>query len=487
MDKELKKLHDASMKILSHTGIRLIHPEILDLVKSKGVKVDGDTAYFTESQIMNWVSMAPEKFTLYARNSDYDMEIGGDGIEYAPGYGCSSIIDSGGQIRDATLEDYLNFSKIVHSSKWFNINGGILVQPSDLDYKNCLPVMMYSAMIHSDKCIMGVPGEKEEIKELMNFFSIAFGGKKEFVKKPRVITLISTTSPLQIDGMSLGSMIECINHNQAIIITPGPMAGSNGPITTAGNIALGNAEVLAGIAISQMLKEGTPVVYGMVPATADMQTGGISIGSPAWVQQSAFSARFAKEYKLPNRSGGTVNDAKGVSVQSGYESMLAMFVCHQEKANFILHSAGILDGYGAISYEQFMIDIEIISMLDYYFKELRIDDETLALDVIHEAGPGGEFLTSPHTFRNCRTAPWLPEISLRGLMVEDPNRKIIEKTVRKTEHMIESYVSPEIDEKNVYEMMQYLIEQGISREIIDRINFSAGLDIMKLKLNAGQV
>ncbi|SHJ77985.1 trimethylamine---corrinoid protein Co-methyltransferase [Dethiosulfatibacter aminovorans DSM 17477] len=478
MEKDLKKLHDATMKILNRTGIRLMHPEIINLVGEKGVRVEGDRAFFTEDQIMDWISKAPEKFTLYARNPEHDMEIGGDNIEYAPGYGCSAIIDSEGQTKDAVMEDYMRFSKIVHESKWFKINGGILVQPSDIDYKNCLPVMMYSAMVHSDKCIMGVPGEKDEIEGLMELFSIAFGGKDEFMRKPRVITLISTTSPLQIDGMSLCSMIECIKHNQPIIITPGPMAGSNGPITTAGNIALGNAEVLVGIAVSQMLKEGTPVVYGMVPATADMQTGGISIGSPAWVKQSAYSARLAKEYGLPNRSGGTVNDAKGVSVQSGYESMLAMFVCHQEKANFVLHSAGILDGYGAISYEQFMIDLEIISMLDYYFKDLEIDDETLALDVIHEVGPGGEFLTSPHTFRNCRTSPWLPEISLRGLRVKESNKELIEKTIKKTEKMIEAYSNPGIDEAIVNNMIDHLIGLGIDSEIIEGINASAGLDLV---------
>lgn len=458
------------MKILENTGIKLYHPEILKIVKEKGIKVWGDTVYFSRGQIMEWVSKAPKNFKIYARNPQYDMSIGGDNVEYCSGYGCTSIIEKDGNVRQASLNDYIKFLKIIHQSKYFNINGGIPIQPTDLKENESYLLMVYATILYSDKCIMGIPGKEKEIKDIMEILSILFGGREKFIEKPRSITLISTTSPLQIDKVASDTMMTCINYNQPIIVTPGPISGSTGPITLAGNIALGNAETLVGIALSQMIKEGTPVVYGMLPTTTDMRTGYVSIGSPGFAIQSKYSSRLAKMYGLPNRSGGAVTDAKGLSVQSGYESMLSMFACHQEKSNLIIHSAGIMDGFGAMSYEQFMVDLEIISMLNYYFQDIEADDESLAVDIINEVGPGGQFLSHEHTFFRCRTEPWVSTIGVRSILKgETANERIFKNITKNVEYMLNAYEKPFLDHKIKKELINYLESKGIEKEKIEKI------------------
>ncbi len=448
MNATLEKLHHASLTILKETGIRIHHSETLEILKQNNIRVDGDVAFFNADSVMTWINKAPEKFTLYARNPIHDMDIGGEKSWYGAGYGCPAIIDADGHRRNAKFEDYCTFLKLVHQSECFHLNGGALVQPDDLPTTHCFPIMMGAAIRFSDKCLLGFPGDEPHMRRMMEMMEIVFGGIDELKKVPRLITMTNTTSPLQLDEIALSTMKICAEYRQPLIISPGPIAGATGPITPAGNIALGNAELLAAIAITQMMAEGTPVVYGLQATTADMKTGGISIGSPGFSLETAWGARLAKYYGLPCRAGGASSDAKGVSVQSGYESMLAMFVSRQEQVNVILHSAGILDAYGAMSYEQFLVDTEIISMVDYYLGDITDDKESLAVDLIHKVGPGGQFLAQPHTFQHCRTVPWTPGITHRGKLPEgNAHETVMGRIDKKKEALLEAYTPPPLDEE----------------------------------------
>lgn len=471
MEESLKSIHNASMVILEQTGIKIHHQEILKMVEKLGVKVFQDKVFFQEDQLMKWVAKAPNIFTIYARNPQYDMVIGGENTEFAPGYGCPSIIEENGIKRAATYHDYCTFLKLVHQSSYFKINGGLVVQPCDLDPRQFLPLLIYSTVVHSDKCLMGIPGRTLEVLKMMDLVGILFG-QNALLEKPRILTLINSTSPLQFDPIALDTMLVCSQHNQPLIISPGPMAGATGPITLAGNLALGNAEALAGIALSQMINEGIPVLYGLQPTTLDMRSAAISIGSPLCALGMVYAARLAKFYGLPGRCGGANTDAKNVSAQSGIESMMAMLGICLEKPNFILHSAGILDGYGSMSYEQFILDLEIISMIEYYLKGLQLSEEHLAVEVVNQVGSGGEFLTAQHTLDNCRSASWIPEICLRGTIPEKDSSDDFfnHKIMMKKEKMLEKYQTPDIDLTIKAELMNYLAtEIEIDRALLKKI------------------
>ena len=468
MDK-LKRIHDTSLRILGEIGIRLFHPEVLDIVREKGIKVSGATAFFQPDQVMEWVNKAPPEFTLYARNPTYNIVIGGNRIECAAGYGCSTIIEAHGHRRDAILQDYVTFAKLVHQSNHFNINGGILAQPCDIDPNNGHLVMLYAAVTHSDKCILGVPGSGNKIQQVMDMMAIVFGGKRALLEKPRVLTLINPISPLQMDEMGLQSILVAARHHQPLIISPAPAAGMTGPISMAGNIALGAAEALAGTAICQMIVEGTPVIFGLQPFGTDLRTGSISIGSPMYAIQGGYSAKLARSYGLPSRGGGTANDAKSVSVQSGYESMLSMLTSFQNGINLIIHSAGMLDSFAGMSYEQFVVDLEIISMVKFYHKGIEVDEEALSVHVIKEVGPGGQFLTTDDTFNKFQTHSWDPEISLRGTFAgKTPDHELRDNIDNKLQEMLGNYKQPGLDDSIRKELERYLIDAGVDRAVIEK-------------------
>jgi len=462
LQKKTEQIHNASMQILERVGIKIHHREILDLLIKNNIKVTGETVFFSRDQVMARVAEAPQKFTLHARNSEYDMNIGGDNTEYGAGYGCPAIIGPDGKRRNARFDDYLNFLKLVHQCEHFKLNGGILVQPEELRPDHVHAVMTYAALRYSDKALLGMSGRAKDVQKIMDLAGIVFGGMEQLIKKPRVLTLVNTLSPLQIDAAALDTIKVCTCYRQPVIISPGPMAGATGPVTLAGNIALGNAEALAGIAICQMLQPGTPVVYGLQAASSDLKTAGITIGTPDFVLEASWCARMAKYYQLPCRGGGCSSDAQILSVQSGYESMLQMFAACQEKINLILHAAGILDGYGAMSYEKFFVDLEIIGMIRHYLKGVRVDEDSLALDTIAQVGPGGEYLTCRHTLENCRKIPWQPEISARNLQHgSDFNAQILMNIQTKKKKMLSGYHHPDLDFDIKTRLDKYLADLGI--------------------------
>jgi len=464
MENNLMKIHEASLRVLEETGVRFFHPEVLRIIKGNGVKVQGNIGYFSQNKIMDWIGKAPSGFKLYARNPIHDIFIGGDNIEFAPGYGAPTIIDKHGRRRPAMFQDYINFLKLVHQCPYYHINGGILVQPSDLDPRQSFPLMLYTTIKHSDKCLMAGAGGLEETERVLDMLEIVFG-KDSLTSEPRIMAILNSTSPLQYDRETLDSLLLLAKHGQPVIITPAAMAGSTGPITLSGTIVQSNAEILAGIALAQMVREGTPVVYGMQSTSADMRTGGIADGSPERALCVAYGARLAKAYGLPCRGGGAETDAKSVSVQSGYESMMDLLVAGQEKMNLIIHSGGILDSHGAMSYEKFITDVEIMGMIRRFLKDIELDEESLGVDIIKSVGPGGEYLTSDHTMKHCRTEPYLPIVSARGPLLNgiNPEQELFDKMEKKIDEMLKQYTSPEIPRGELSRLECYLKSHGISQ------------------------
>jgi trimethylamine--corrinoid protein Co-methyltransferase len=270
--------------------------------------------------------------------------------------------------------------------------------------------------------------------------------------------------------MALQSILVTVRHGQPLIISPSPAAGMTGPINMAGNVALATAEALAGITIAQMIREGTPVIFGLQSNGADLRTGTISIGSPAYALQAGYCARLARMYGLPSRGGGTTTDAKTVSVQSGYESMLSMLTAFQNKINLIVHSAGILDSFAGMSYEKFVVDLEIIEMVKFYLKDMAVDADALSFDGIKEVGPGGQFLTALDTFKKCRTHSWNPEISLRGTVTGNtPDGKLFENINQKINKMQDGYQKPELDAEIQKDLRRYLKKSGVDQRVVRKI------------------
>ncbi|MCP4454804.1 MAG: trimethylamine--corrinoid methyltransferase, partial [Planctomycetes bacterium] len=170
------------------------------------------------------------------------------------------------------------------------------------------------------------------------------------------------------------------------------IAGATSPVTMEGTLVVQNAEVLAGIVLSQLVREGAPVVFAGSSSATAMRYGTLSIGAPEMAINTAATAQMARFYDLPCRGGGALTDAKQVDSQAAYESMMSMQMATLSGINFVLHSAGILEGYMTASYEKFIIDAEICGMCKRIKRGEELTPEKLAVEAISQVGPGGDFL-----------------------------------------------------------------------------------------------
>ncbi len=472
------RIHAAALRILEEIGIRLKHPATLAMLRGHGIRVEGDIARFRERQIMDWVAKAPAAFTLYARNPAHDAVIGGGARQYVAGYGAAAIVEADGRKRETRLADHLELAKLVHRAPAFRINGGILAQPADVPAAQSHLVMLLAAALLSDKALLGIPGRQPVIAEVMALAAVLFGGNDELERRPRLLTMISTISPLVVDDMALDSVWACARHRQPLIVSPAPAAGTTGPIALAGNLALATAEALAVIAVAQMLQEGLPVIFGLQCYGADLRSGNIAIGSPAYARQARHCARLARFYGLPSRGGGAVTDARSVDIQAASEGMLALFAAATSGIDLIVHAAGILESFGAISTEKFVLDLEMIRMVEEVLAAIPADtDEDLALEVIRAVGPGGQFLTHMDTVRKCRTHSWNPDVALRGALPEGrtPAGQLAANLQQQKRRLLGEYVAPEMDPGLLRDLGRFLTTRaGVDPAVFARIRAAAG-------------
>ena len=456
MQDQLRKIHESSMRILERTGIKFFHPEAVALMKANGVKEKDGIVFPTEAQVMDWVGKAPSSFTFYARNPEYDSEVGGNNLVNGPGYGAPLICDRQGNKRNALLDDYIKFCRLYHVNPFYKANGGIIVQPSDVPADIAPIVMHYVALANTDKCLQASSGTKEQLEIMLAMSEIVHGD----LDKPRMLTITNTNSPLQVDQIMTDTLLTFGKRRQPVVVTAATIAGATGPITLAGTMALANAEVIATIALSQMANPGTPIGYGSHSNIADMATGSVAGGSPEAAICFKYGAMLAKFYKLPGRGGGCITDARVLNGQSGYESLLTYLAAAGNGMNYIIHSAGIVDGFSSMSYEKLIMDFEINRVVDRYLRGADVTPESLQEDLIHSVGHGGSFMTERHTFKFCRKEAFIPKISTRG-NIANPATQFDINIDKQLESMLAGYQQPQLPEAVDKELRKMLKEKGI--------------------------
>ena len=311
-------------------------------------------------------------------------------------------------------------------------------------------------------------GSTEGLAPLFEMAKAAYGDDMEqWAAYPHLTTIVNTNSPLQFDKRMLQTLIAFCKAGQPINIDQGAMAGSTGPCTYAGDIAMGNAEVLAGIALSQMVRPGTPVMYGSTASGIDMRNAAVAIGAPGAAICFKYATLLAKYYNLPCRGGGALSDAKKPDLQAGFESMMTYKTCADNKMNFIIHAAGVLDGFASVSYEKLIMDFEIIDFVNRVNKEFEINEDTLAFESIEEVGHGGNFLVTEHTAEYSRQEQIIANLSVRGNADPDQLEKNIQKRI---DGLYKAYQKPERDEAILEQMRNIMLANGVSKELIKQID-----------------
>ena len=444
---ELEHIHSSSLQVLETVGIDFFYEPALKLLAKAGCKVDGRRVFFPPKLVDEQIAKAPSQFTLYARNPEKNVIIGGDHIAYIPCYGAPVVNNLDEGRRASTLNDYINFVKLTHASLYQDITGGLMAEPNDIPVNRRGAEMIYAAIRYSDKPFMGGILGAEAADETLAAASIVFGSIEEMANKPPFINMLGSRSPLTYDDPMLSAMMTYARAGLPQMISALSIAGATGPVTMEGALVVQNAETLAGITLVQLVREGTPVVFAGQSTSAAMRYGTLSIGAPEMAVNTAATAQLARFYNLPSRSGGALTDSKICDSQAGSESMMGQLMATLSGINFVLHSAGILETYMVASYEKFILDDDICGKCKRIKSGENITEERLAVNLIREVGPGGEYLTHEHTFRNYRSEIHQPLIEERGnysTWQKSGALSIEQRANAKWKEILENYTEPEL-------------------------------------------
>ncbi|MGA0078279.1 MAG: trimethylamine methyltransferase family protein [Candidatus Nanopelagicales bacterium] len=405
----LHKLDQGWRRLVSEIGVEFMSDRALDLFKKAGQTVEGNNVKFDPDFVMEQVKKAPSEFDVQARNPKNSVHIGGDYMVFSGVYGPPFVRD-GDVRRDATMNDYENFTKLAQSFPELDSAGGVICEPNDASLDTRHIDMTYALQTLTDKIYMGNVVSGPRAQDVLKMTEIVFGGRENIEKTPATISLINCNSPLRWDDRMLDSQFEYSAANQAVVLTPFLLMGAMSPVTIPATLAQQMAEALTGIALSQLIRPGSPVIFGSFLSNIDMQSGSPQFGTPESAIGLLATGQIARHFNLPWRSGGGLNSSQTTDAQAGYEALMTLMPAFLSGTNWIMHSAGWLEGGLVASYEKFVMEVELIRMLQAQFTPLEIDDASLAFDAHLEVGHGGHFLGAAHTmerFRDCFYRPLL--------------------------------------------------------------------------------
>ena len=408
-DEGVELIHEGSMKILEGVGIDFRDDEALDTWRKAGAAVDGQRVRIDRGLLMELIDRAPDSITLNARNPERTVRIGGDEVIFCPTYGSPFVLDFDNKRRYSTLADLQSFHQLAYMSPALHMTGGITCEPVDLPVAKRHLHIAYSALKNSDKPFMGSSTGRERAEDTIAMAKIVMGD--DFVENNTVVVSVcNCNSPLVWDETMLDAVKVHARHNQAILLSPFVLAGASTSASTVGAVAQLNAEALAGIAFSQLVRAGAPMIYGHFLATVSMKSGAPMAGTPEICMMNYIIGQMARRYRLPLRTSGMVVGSKLTDAQAGYEAIMTMHAALLSGANYVFHSAGWLEAGLCAGFAKFVLDAEQVEMFYKYAQGVSFDDLDEALAAVQEVGPGGHFLGTKHTQDHFQTAFYMPEL-----------------------------------------------------------------------------
>jgi len=459
-DTDLAQLEDNADKLLEEVGLEIQDDqESVDYFVKAGASADGDRVKFPRGMCREIIkATAPKEFTQFARNPKNNVQIGGNNTVLVPAYGPPFVYSKEGGRRYANIEDFRNFVKLAYMSPNLHHSGGTVCEPVDLPVNKRHFDMNYSHIKYSDKAFMGSVTQPERAEDTVDMAKIVFGD--DFVEENCVlVNLINANSPMTWDRVMLGSLKSYARHGQCAMPSPFVVSGAMSPVTAAGVAAQSLAEGLAGMALTQLVRPGAPVIYGNFVTSMSMQTGAPTFGTPEASLIINMSAALARRLGVPFRSAGGFNASKIPDAQAGYEAANSLQTGLLAGVNFMLHTAGWLEGGLAMGYEKFIMDADQAGMMAKFAKGVDMSDNGQALDAIAEVGPGQHFLGCDHTQKNFKTAFYQSNVSDNSSYeqwVEDGSLSAEDRAESVYKKMLDEYVAPELDPEVDRKLLDYM-------------------------------
>ena len=410
----VQAIHDGAMRILEEIGIEFLNEEAIELFKQAGCKVTGSNVKMGRDWVMEMIRKAPAEFTITPRNPEREITIGGKHILFGnvsspPNYFDLEI----GKKVSGNRKQCADLLRLTQHFNCIHFAGGYPVEPVDVHASTRHLEVVYDKMVLTDKVAHAYSLGKERIEDVMEMVKIAGQmTEEEFVSKPHMYTNINSTSPLKHDVPMIDGCLRCIRRGQAVVVTPFTLAGAMAPVTMSGAVTLSIAEALSAIALFQYVRPGSACVIGTFTSNVDMKSGAPAFGTPEYMRATQMTGQMARLYGLPMRASG-VCAANVPDGQAMWETSNSLWSAVQSGSNVVYHAAGWLEGGLVASPEKFVMDCEVLQMIQRYMEPsiTATTPDDIAIDTIKEVGPNGHFFGVQHTQDRYEEAFYQPFLS----------------------------------------------------------------------------
>jgi len=412
----ISKVHQTAMRIIEEVGFEVNSETALEFFEGAGAWVDWEShrVRLPHEIVSELIRTAPSEVRLCGQDKKHDLLLGGKRVYVGTGGTALYIYEPDtGQKRQATLEDLKRIARLV--DQLGNIHLFMLpTYPSELPLEQVDVNRFFAGLDNTTKHIMGGVYTLDGVKQVIRMAEIVAGSAEALRHRPLISMIACSISPLKMDGQ-YGDLVVAIAKSGIPLVCPAePLCGATSPVTLAGNLVVQTVDSLMGVMLTQIVNPGTPVIFGSVATSTDLRDLKYLAGSVEMGLLNAAGAQMAQFYQLPFYATGGMTDSKVLDAQSGYESALTSLLCALAGANFIHDAAGLMEFALTVCYEKFVIDNEILGMVMRAVEGIRVDDDTLAFDLIEQVGPGGNFVTAKHTRHFMRSEHYQPSLSDRN-------------------------------------------------------------------------
>jgi trimethylamine--corrinoid protein Co-methyltransferase len=416
-DDQVQLVHRAALDILWKTGVLVKAPAARALLKQAGAVVDQDTMIcrLPADLVEGTLKKAPPEFTVHARNPRHDVRVSTSALHYEPMIGRLNCFDyPTGRTHRTTLADVGELVRLADALPSYHLlhSGAIMPQIEGVPIRATHVHGYLASVRNSSKPVKATSRERIMAEDCLRMVAVVAGGESELRRKPFTFTTDNPVAPLHHDRDQMEGALEFARWGLPIDVTSEPQAGATSPVTLAGLLAQQTADVVSGICIIQLANPGNPVWYGTCGSIMDMRVGRIAIGAAEMGLINAASAQLAHFYGLPCRGTASATDSKTLDFQAGYEKTLVLAMAALGGVNKIFYP-GTMEGALTVSKEGLVLDDEIAAAVYRLLAGVRVEEATLAVDVVNQVGPGGHFLKARHTMQFLTGEHFLPKLANR--------------------------------------------------------------------------
>lgn len=411
-DEQQRAIAEAAFELLERVGVKLTESKARALLQEAGARVEGDRVYIPAHLVEGAIQSAPQEISIYTRDGDLSMQLEGTSAYYGAHTDAPDVLDPFTHERRPCQEEDVRRNAVLIDAlpniKYTTASGLVADRPAEIADR----VSLAQCLINSSKPVLAMPVTLQALVDSREMATLAVGGDDELRVRPLLIIYSEPVSPLVHPDDSLRKLLYCAEHEIPLVYTPYAAMGGTAPQSQAAIIAQMCAESLSGLVIHQLKRRGAPFIFGGMPSVMDMKTTVFSYGAPEFQLGNALMAETAHYLGLPSFGTAGTSDSQTFDGQAVLEATSSCMMAALSGANLI-HDVGLLGSASVVMPEMIVATNEIISMICHLLREVPVNDEALALNVIGDVGPGGQFVTHPHTLCHFRDI-WYPELLYRG-------------------------------------------------------------------------